>query len=284
METSVTRFAEWGRQWARTVDPFNLVYAAGVAILVIWLLRTSVGRSSLVRAPLRRNAVHPAAVILALMVYMLVPPYAMIPVRSLLDGHPAWQVDLAANLVMGLNGLATVGIALGLSWLGFARRLKGLGLRWATLPRDLASACTTFLAILPLFLAMVQVTVWAGQSVHGPTYRMEQHRELLLLETCPHWSLAVSIVLMAVVVAPLAEELLFRGLVQSTIRSWVGRPWAAVGLTSVFFAVIHQNVEHWPALFVLGAGMGYAYERSGSLWQPILIHVLFNGTTILSSL
>jgi len=203
METSVTRFAEWGRQWARTVDPFNLVYAAGVAILVIWLLRTSLGRCSLVRAPVRRNHIHPAVVILALMVYMLVPPYAMIPVRSRLAGHPPWHIYLAANLVMSLCGLATACIALVISWRGFARLLKGLGLRWAGLPRDLVHACVAFLAILPPFLAMVQVTVWAGQSVRGPTYQMEQHRELQLLQDCPHWSLAASIVVTAVVVAPL---------------------------------------------------------------------------------
>jgi membrane protease YdiL (CAAX protease family) len=50
------------------------------------------------------------------------------------------------------------------------------------------------------------------------------------------------------------------------------------------FAAVHSNVEHWPALFVLGVGMGYAYEKSGSLWRPIFIHALFNGVTILSNL
>jgi len=280
----VTRIAELGRQWAKTADLFNLVWIPGVAILAIWLLRTSLGRTSLVRAPLRRNSIHPGVVILALMVWMLAPYYAMIPVRSYLAGRPQWHIDLAANIAMALNGLATLCIVLVFSWLGFARRLKGLGLQWSTLRRDLASACVSFLAILPLFMAMVQVTLWAGQSVQGPTYQMEQHRELQLLLDCPHWSLRVSILIMAVAVAPLVEELLFRGLLQSTIRSFVDRPWVAITLTSTLFAMVHQNVEHWPALFVLGAGMGHAYERSGSLWQPILIHALFNGTTVLSNL
>ena len=280
----MTRIAELGRQWAKTVDLFNLVWIPGVAILAIWLLRTSLGRTSLVRAPLRRNSIHPGAVILALMVWMLAPYYAMIPVRSYLAGRPPWHIDLAANIAMFLNGLVTLCIVLVFSWLGFARRLKGLGLQWGTLHRDLASACVSFLAIMPLFMAMVQLTLWAGESVQGPTYQMEQHKELQLLQDCPHWSLRVSILIVAVAVAPLVEELLFRGLLQSTIRSFVDRPWVAIGLTSVLFAMVHQNAEHWPALFVLGAGMGHAYERSGSLWQPILIHALFNGTTVFSNL
>ena len=48
--------------------------------------------------------------------------------------------------------------------------------------------------------------------------------------------------------------------------------------------MVHQNAEHWPVLFVLAVGMGYAYEKSGSLWRPIFIHALFNSIPILQSL
>ena len=55
---------------------------------------------------------------------------------------------------------------------------------------------------------------------------------------------------------------------------WHG--WMAVILTSVLFALVHQL---WtaPAIFVLSVGMGYAYERTGSLWASITMHFLFNG-------
>jgi membrane protease YdiL (CAAX protease family) len=46
----------------------------------------------------------------------------------------------------------------------------------------------------------------------------------------------------------------------------------------------HPNREHWPALFVLAMGLGYAYEKSGSLFRPIIMHAIFNGIMIAATL
>ena len=113
---------------------------------------------------------------------------------------------------------------------------------------------------------------------------MDQHLELELLVNHPQWPLTLSIIGVAVIVAPLVEELLFRGILQTLVRSYVDRPWLAVVVCAGLFAAVHANPEHWPALFVLGIGLGYAYEKSASLWQPIFMHALFNGTTVLSYL
>jgi len=68
------------------------------------------------------------------------------------------------------------------------------------------------------------------------------------------------------------------------VRSYLGRPWPAILLTSVLFATVHGNVTHWPALFVLSLGLGYAYEKSGSLLRPLFMHAMFNGISILGTL
>ena len=78
--------------------------------------------------------------------------------------------------------------------------------------------------------------------------------------------------------------MLFRGLFQTMIRSYLGRPWLAIAITSVLFAFIHADPEHWPALFVLAMGLGYSYEKSGSLFRPIFMHAMFNGLTIVAAL
>jgi membrane protease YdiL (CAAX protease family) len=51
--------------------------------------------------------------------------------------------------------------------------------------------------------------------------------------------------------------------------------WLAVVITSVIFAVVHPL---WmaPLIFVLSICLGYAYERTGNLWVPIVMHALFN--------
>jgi membrane protease YdiL (CAAX protease family) len=53
------------------------------------------------------------------------------------------------------------------------------------------------------------------------------------------------------------------------------RVWVAIALTSVLFAIIHPL---WtaPLIFVLAMCLGYAYQRTGNLWVPIVIHALFN--------
>jgi len=48
--------------------------------------------------------------------------------------------------------------------------------------------------------------------------------------------------------------------------------------------VIHADAGHWPALLVLSMSMGYAYEKSGSLFRPIFIHSIFNATSIIATL
>ena len=96
--------------------------------------------------------------------------------------------------------------------------------------------------------------------------------------------LKIMMVIVAAGIVPIFEEMLFRGFLQSTLRSATG-PWTAIIVTSVFFALVHwPNYTHMPALFLLSCGFGYAYERSGSLFRPILMHALFNSISIAGTL
>ena len=97
-------------------------------------------------------------------------------------------------------------------------------------------------------------------------------------------SLQMLLAFVAVVVAPLIEDASFRGLFQTMIRSYLDRPWLAIILTSALFASVHEDFTHWPALFVLALGLGYAYEKSGSLFRPIFMHALFNGAAMAATL
>jgi membrane protease YdiL (CAAX protease family) len=88
----------------------------------------------------------------------------------------------------------------------------------------------------------------------------------------------------AVVLAPLAEEVFFRGLVQSVLRNYFGSPWVAVALASLLFASVHMDLHWAPALTALGLVLGYSYERTGRLLAPVLIHALFNGVSMVDEL
>lgn len=85
----------------------------------------------------------------------------------------------------------------------------------------------------------------------------------------------------AVVVAPFAEELCFRGFFYPLLKKYSGR-WASLLIVSMFFAVIHQGLVQLIPLFVLSALLIWSYERSRSLWVPICTHAFFNALTVAS--
>jgi len=82
-----------------------------------------------------------------------------------------------------------------------------------------------------------------------------------------------------VVVAPLLEEFIFRGLVQNALLEWSGRRSIALLLGSALFTLIHAPGVPWqslPGLFVLGLGLGWLYERYERLLPCIICHAAFN--------
>ena len=95
------------------------------------------------------------------------------------------------------------------------------------------------------------------------------------------WSAMLTMLVMAGVVAPFAEELVFRGLLFPWLRARLGVP-AAVLLSALFFATMHGALILIPALTVVGAAFAVIYQRSGSLWPAIIAHSVFNGIMIVA--
>jgi membrane protease YdiL (CAAX protease family) len=83
-----------------------------------------------------------------------------------------------------------------------------------------------------------------------------------------------------VIVAPLTEELLCRGLILRGLLSRY-RPWAAVVMSAILFALMHVNPWQTLSALVLGLIFGWFYLRTGSLWPGIVGHALHNGIVTL---
>ncbi len=81
--------------------------------------------------------------------------------------------------------------------------------------------------------------------------------------------------LMAVGLAPVVEEVLFRGIIYPTVKQ-VGYPRIAIWGTAFFFAAIHGTPAIFVPLFFLGALLAHLYERTGTLLVPITVHAMFN--------
>ena len=86
----------------------------------------------------------------------------------------------------------------------------------------------------------------------------------------------------AVVVAPVSEEVIFRGYFYGVMRRYGGR-WPAIILSAVLFGAIHVHPPALIALAVLAVALTLVYERTGSLWAPMLMHACFNSATLVVS-
>lgn len=87
------------------------------------------------------------------------------------------------------------------------------------------------------------------------------------------------IVLAVVVLAPIAEELFFRGV---ALNAWLrerGRRFAYIG-SSALFAAIHISLVSLLPIFLLGLALAWVYRRTGSLLAPIVMHATVNGISV----
>jgi membrane protease YdiL (CAAX protease family) len=90
----------------------------------------------------------------------------------------------------------------------------------------------------------------------------------------------IPIILLAVVIAPVAEELAFRGYLYGVIKRYFGAVPALV-LSGILFALIHLNLPSFFPLLVLASVFALAYELSGSLLVPMTMHALFNALSLI---
>jgi membrane protease YdiL (CAAX protease family) len=92
---------------------------------------------------------------------------------------------------------------------------------------------------------------------------------------------AALFVVVAVVMAPLFEEIVFRGfLFRGFANSW-GWVWGAVASAAVF-GLAHLQLDVFVPLAALGFVLAWAYKRTGSLWACIAMHGIFNAIAVLA--
>jgi membrane protease YdiL (CAAX protease family) len=130
---------------------------------------------------------------------------------------------------------------------------------------------------VPLVLAAAKAAqVWL------PDGGKEQDLVMLFREVARNsdHSGVLKIFVAGVILAPLGEEFLFRGYFYGVIKRYAGGVGSAL-FTSALFAAIHMNPASMPGLFVLALCLTLAYEASGSLIVPLVMHAGFNLSQLL---
>jgi membrane protease YdiL (CAAX protease family) len=289
-------------EFAETITVSHLIFIAGLILLARWLLKTSLGVKALADSVPRRNNMPVYLPFVPLFIWFVTISLTASIGQKLFGDLQGWQNDFLDNLILCIAELTAIAVTIFLARVHFVRRLKGFGLNIKTIVKDFFAAFVNLLTVWPLITAAIILTMLFGEFIWGREYQMQQHQQLKLITEYSQLPPRILIIVVAVVIAPLLEEMLFRGLFQTMIRSYliprrsslVARVtghgsratncWLAIAISSGLFTAIHANTEHWPALFVLGVCLGYAYEKSGSLFRPIFIHSLFNAISIIAVL
>jgi membrane protease YdiL (CAAX protease family) len=260
------------------------VCLVGAFLFARWVSSTSGGRTALLNTPPRRNNMPLYLPFIPVGFYVVLRGAVKLFIENALPDLYAWEEVFLGTVFGCVCALLAIGGIIAVAQTTFARRLKGFGLQPRTVGSDLTAAIVSLVCIWPIITIVVFLTILLIQilGVRGP--QIERHEMLKMLLLYRQLPVRLSMITFAVLIAPVFEEMLFRGLFQTLIRRFVPSVWISIFISSVIFATAHQNFTHWPVLFVLALCLGYSYEKSGSLFRPIFIHALFNATNVASAM
>ncbi len=137
-----------------------------------------------------------------------------------------------------------------------------------------------------LFLVTVFNTVYTGLMTLvglGPPEALMRIMEELVTSVEGGAFETMVTLLLVVVVAPVVEEAVFRGVALSGLTARIG-PVAAITVTSLLFAAVHLDVWRAVPLAFMGAVLGYLTWRSRSIWPAVLAHAYVNAFAYLIAL
>jgi len=270
-----------------------LLMAVGGILAVVWGVQwwRRGPRDPLRGSPIRSSRLTPVLLWLCFIVHLLgwtigAQVAALAAPTGLEYGElESWRALFSTNLAQILAGVTCLVVAKAVFQAGW----RGFGLTRQTIRSDLAYALAGWLVATCLCSLTYDATTVLIRLVR-PEVMLPEHTVLEILSQ-PSTALSMRILAIggAFILAPVSEELFFRGIVQTGIKKLIPHRWGslrhrwiAITVTSLFFAVMHMTTwHHVPALLVLAVILGYLYERRGSLVAPILLHMLFNGRTLL---
>lgn len=137
-----------------------------------------------------------------------------------------------------------------------------------------------FISCMPL----VATSAYLNQLIPFPEWVFaseEKINELLqkMLNLSGVSEFIFALIVVALVPA-LAEEWVFRGIMQKQIQQLTKNVWVALILTSVLFSSVHMQFLGFFPRFILGLILGYVFFLTNNLWYPILLHFMNNGVQV----
>ncbi len=244
-----------------------VLFVGSLAVWVLILWKKFYGLPALAQKP-QEPVSWPALPVFATFVVAMVLPQFVIGLAVSTDRHSLAAVQWRA-LAMAVQGLVVIGL---LSIAGPVRR-QDFGWDPATWWSDVLAGAGGFLAsLLPVYVVndLVSRLGWRPEGV--------KHLFFEILEADSGGALLAWIAVSVIVLAPLAEELTYRVLLQGWCQSQLS-PAMAILFSSMIFSIVHRIPDCFP-LFPLAVILGYVYHRRRSYVAVVVLHALFNFTNL----
>ncbi len=188
---------------------------------------------------------------------------------------PGWRTD-GKFFEFLTNTVGFHGVALVLVTLFLKHHQTGWGefLGWKTprVARALALAIAVGVLVVPLALVLNKA---CSEIITWFSVTPEVQPTIKVLQVSTGLGQRLGFAVAAIVIAPVVEEVLFRGILYRTIKQ-SGRPRVALVATSLLFAAVHANLMTFVPLAFFGVVMVLIYEKTGTLLAPIVTHSFFN--------
>jgi membrane protease YdiL (CAAX protease family) len=182
--------------------------------------------------------------------------------------------SLSFTLLMHVAGLTVVAASLRVRDISWRR---AFGLAPAEWRQRLFEGTVGYLAAVPAISLYGYLYL---KLLDRFSYPVDQQEVITMLaeHNMPLWA-QVCLGTMAVLLAPLVEELLFRGIALPIALRHLP-PLAAVCLVSILFSLVHCHAASFMALFVFAVALCVAYIATGSILVPVFMHALFNAVNL----
>ena len=134
----------------------------------------------------------------------------------------------------------------------------------------------TYFLVFPLMFGMMLIAEFITSQipVTGPFFGEYYNYFNKLMEQMT--SDPATLILLAVVMAPLFEEIVFRGIIMKGLTNKGVKPVTAIIISAVVFGLVHGNPWQFVGAVLLGCVLGLVYHKTKSLLLPILLHAFNN--------
>ncbi len=198
--------------------------------------------------------------------------------------NPGGVLSMRDQGIMALSAYSVgIGMCVLLAYL-ISPHVPSAGLKYSW--RGILRGIGAILITLPILEGIALVGVVVYTWVTGESPAVLAHPTLREIAAEPRGVWVWGVIFGAVIGAPVVEECVFRLFLQSGLLRATRSHWLSILVTSAAFALVHRMSAEpvpWhtiPVLFALGLAMGIAFERTGRIWVPIVMHIAFNALSI----